>query len=190
MKPEQLAAFKAYQDHLNMTNNMVYSSFGKLKDNIDNTQKFRYLFSIIMGTELIKEKLIAHIIFDDYINEMRWYLEKSGEYNIKKIDKYEGKSFGQILKIFSKKFNLELNDKEFYNQLQELNNKRNDTTHHSILKYLGDLNKADEEIKPYILAQPLDTIQRKLTSIINQRIQIQMQLEEEMKKRNLFNIKN
>lgn len=186
MEPEQLKTFKSYRDHINNIGLSMPIAFESLSKSLHSTKKFRFLLSIIMATELIKIKLRGLIIFDDYINEMRWYLEKNGKYIIKKMNEYSSKSYGQTLAEFCDRYNLAENNKGLYDTLRELNRKRNDIAHDAVLKHFGDLNKADEEIRPYILTQVIDEIQKKLTAMINSRIEIQAEIEKQIRDRGLF----
>ncbi len=186
MKPEQLEAFKNYRDHVNSIGNTMPLIFENLSKSIHSTQKFRFLLILLMATELIKVKLRGLIVFDDYINEMRWYLEKNGSYVIKKMNEYSSKSYGQTLDEFCNRYNLATNDKGLYDKLRELNHKRNDTAHHAVLKHMGDLDKTDEEIRPYVLTQVIDEIQKVLTLMINSRRSIQMEIEKQMRDKGLL----
>ncbi|MDB5260374.1 MAG: hypothetical protein JWN37_605 [Candidatus Nomurabacteria bacterium] len=184
--PEKLANFKIYRDHINKIGNSMPMIFQTLGKNIHSTQKYRFILTIIMGTEVIKIKLRGLIILDDYINELRWYLEKFGNYEIKKMNEYALKSYGQTLNEFNERYNLEKNDNNLYKKLYNLNKRRNDTVHNAVIKYEGDIQKADEEIRPYILTQALDDIQKTLTNMINLRAATLGEVEKELREKGLF----
>ena len=112
MPQNKLKIFKEYQNYINKMGSSMPSTFAEFSDNIHSTQKYRFLLAIIMGTELIKIKLRGLIILDDYINELRWYLEKNGDYEIKKMNEYTLKSYGQTLKEFTERYNFKENNKQ------------------------------------------------------------------------------
>lgn len=186
MPAEKLKVFKEYQNHINKVGAQMPAIFKTLGENLHSTQKYRFLLTIIMATEVIKIKLRGLIILDDYINELRWYLEKNGKYEIKKMNEYNLKSYGQTLKEFNERYNLEQNDKNFYSKLTELNKKRNHALHNGVIKYEGDIEKADEEIRPYVLTQVLDDLQNQLTFMINERSKILFVVEKQLKDAGLF----
>jgi len=186
MPPEKLQVFKEYRNYINSMGNLMPMAFEKLSENLHSTDKYRYLLSILMATELIKVKLRALIILDDYISELRWYVEKNGEHSIRKMNQRSGRSFGQTLNDFDKVYNIKENNNELYVKLIELNKKRNTISHKAVLDYAGDIEKADQEIMPYILTQVLDGIQGELTKMINTRSKLLKTIQEELKDLNLF----
>lgn len=185
MSPEQLKNFLEYRDYINKTGDAYPRIFKTLSEKIDKASHFRYLLYLLMGTEVIKNKLRGLIILDDYISELRWYIETNGNHQIKKINEYTSKSYGQTLWEFSMRYNLEKNDNIFYKKLSSLNDMRNVLAHDAVLKYEGNIELADKEIKPYVLTQILDEVQNKLTEMLNERRKIQKKVVEEISERGL-----
>ena len=168
MKRENLDLFLEYKNYINTIGNDMPVIFQNLLDNLMSTQKYRFLLTILMGTEAIKIRLRRLLILDDYIEEIKSYSSSKGNYSIKRLNKYSKKSYGQTLTKFLKKYkSLESTNKKLCDNLKTLNDKRNDIAHHSIIEYKGDIEKADKEIKPYIMTQVMDEIQRELTILVN-----------------------
>jgi hypothetical protein len=186
MLREQHRTFLKYKHYVNRMGEAFPHIFTNLTNKIDEKPfHFRYLLFILMGTEVIRAKLISLIIIDDFINELCNYIEKRGKYNIVELREYKSMTYGQAIEEFSKRYSIELRDNIFYEELRILNKKRNDLAHHAVIEYLGDIEKADLEIKPYVLTQTMDKIQTKLTTIFNTRANEQAKITSEITSKSL-----
>ncbi len=187
MKNEDLDLFLEYKKYINSIGKDMPVIFQNLLKNIMSTQKYRFLLAVLMGTEAIKIRLRGLLILDDYIAEIKSYSFNKGLYSIKKMKEYSEQSYGQTLYDFLNKYkSLEPTHKKLFENLKTLNEKRVNIAHHSIIEYKGDIEKADVEIKPYIITQVMDDIQNELTTLINLKAEELIIEQEKLKKLGLF----
>lgn len=110
------------------------------------------------------------VILDDYINELESLLLRKGNYEVREMNK-EGYvlSLGPTANHFfkRKRYDVKNRDMALFDDIWDLNKKRNDIVHHAIFTYKGVLERADEEIRPYIISQKIHNIINKLITTFN-----------------------
>ncbi|MEX0910092.1 MAG: hypothetical protein WDZ75_02230 [Candidatus Paceibacterota bacterium] len=144
--------------------------FPNLQEKVESKPEcLRYIIYILMGTEVIKEKMKSLIILDDYATELNKCIKEGNGYVVSKMEYYSHKPYGQVYKIFSERYNIEKKDPKFFDDLKDLCEKRNEIAHDAVIKHLGDIEKANSDIKPFVLQNSMNHIQKKLTDIFNEK---------------------
>ena len=177
---EQIQELKKYRDFLNNIGDSMPAIAKNLSIKIHKSDKYRALLAILMGTELIKTQLRALVILNDYIKELNRILDSKKDPRIKKMNEYSTQAYGTIAGIFCDKYNLEEVDKNLFDDIQELKVKRNNIAHDVFLIYKGDIEKANEEIRPYISTQIIQTIMNKLVQLYNHKREENLLIEEKI----------
>ncbi len=177
IQKENLDTLKDYKNYIDLIGRKVFDSSKTILQTLHSIKHCKFLLAIILGAELIKLELIGLIVLDDFINQLHKLIDYKGNYFVQKIKEkeYQELPLGKIVEIFYKKY--QIKDETFCASLKTLIEKRNVAVHDIVLKYDGDLEKVNAEIKEYIISeQSMDYIIKKLTPLFNLRREAQTEL--------------
>lgn len=163
------AQIAEYLEKFPRIQNNIYPYLRKYRENGE------FLTYIVFGTGLIENVLdkLFLVVMNHSTSHTKAFQELGSagaplEVDVLDVVPKSGDSFGRLIGLLEKNFQISLKYPELNEKLTTLNRKRNDIVHDLIDQYEGDIQKANDDLKSFTKNQPIEILLKEIFKIQNE----------------------
>jgi hypothetical protein len=165
LTPQEIGRLNRYLKKAQEVGDKLEASVANALKATESMVEYKFLMVMMIMPEFVKIELVALIALADHKDELETKLKSKGGYIITDYnDKFDDMTLGQLINPFIKRYPEEF---DLHDKLKDLTLRRNRAVHHIAIEYNGDLKKADDELRDYVVPEQKLSIINELHALFN-----------------------